>query len=38
VIDGDVVMERRQVLSVDEDEILTRLQRHAQSLWNRAAA
>jgi 5-methylthioadenosine/S-adenosylhomocysteine deaminase len=37
VIDGKVVMEHRHVLTVDEDEILARLQQHAQSLWDRAA-
>jgi hypothetical protein len=37
VIDGKVVMEHRQVLTVDETEILTRLQQRAQSLWDRAA-
>jgi cytosine/adenosine deaminase-related metal-dependent hydrolase len=37
VIDGKVVMEHRQVLTVDENEILRRLQQRAQSLWDRAA-
>ena len=37
VIDGKVVMEQRHVLTVDEDEVLARLQRCAQSLWDRAA-
>ncbi len=37
VIDGKVVMEHRQVLTVDENEVLTRLQQRAQNLWDRAA-
>jgi 5-methylthioadenosine/S-adenosylhomocysteine deaminase len=36
VIDGEVVMEGRQVTTLDEDEVLTRLQEHAQRLWQRA--
>jgi 5-methylthioadenosine/S-adenosylhomocysteine deaminase len=37
VIDGQVVMEGRNVLTVDEAEVLSDLQRRAQSLWDRAA-
>jgi 5-methylthioadenosine/S-adenosylhomocysteine deaminase len=37
VIDGKVVMEERRLSTVDEDEILTRLQSHAQRLWQRAS-
>jgi 5-methylthioadenosine/S-adenosylhomocysteine deaminase len=37
VIDGKVVMEHGQLLTVDENEILARLQQRAQSLWDRAA-
>jgi len=37
VIDGDVVMEGREVSTIDEGEVLTRLQQHAQQLWQRAA-
>ena len=37
VIDGKVVMENRHVLTVDENDVLSRLQQHAQSLWDRAA-
>jgi 5-methylthioadenosine/S-adenosylhomocysteine deaminase len=37
VIDGNVIMEGRRVLTVDEDEVLARLQSHAQRLWDRAA-
>jgi 5-methylthioadenosine/S-adenosylhomocysteine deaminase len=37
IIDGEVVMEERRVLTVDEDDVLRRLQRHAQSLWQEAA-
>jgi len=37
IIDGKLVMEGRQVRTVDEDRILTRLQEHAQRLWQQAA-
>jgi 5-methylthioadenosine/S-adenosylhomocysteine deaminase len=37
VIDGKVVMERRQMSTVDEVEVLARLQEHAERLWQRAA-
>jgi 5-methylthioadenosine/S-adenosylhomocysteine deaminase len=36
VIDGEVVMEGREVSTLDEDEVLTRLQERAQHLWQRA--
>jgi 5-methylthioadenosine/S-adenosylhomocysteine deaminase len=36
VIDGKVVMERRKILTVDEQEVRDELQRRAQSLWHRA--
>ena len=36
VIDGQVVMEDRQVLTVDEPDVLDRVQAHAQQLWERA--
>jgi 5-methylthioadenosine/S-adenosylhomocysteine deaminase len=36
VIDGQVVMEDRVVRTVDEGSVLTRLQEHAQRLWQRA--
>jgi 5-methylthioadenosine/S-adenosylhomocysteine deaminase len=36
VIDGQVVMEKREVLTIDETEVLSSLQRRAQSLWERA--
>jgi 5-methylthioadenosine/S-adenosylhomocysteine deaminase len=36
VIDGRVVMEHREVRTVDEDSVLTRLQEHAQRLWQQA--
>ena len=36
VIDGRVVMEKREVLTIDETEVLSSLQRRAQSLWERA--
>lgn len=36
VIDGHVVMEDRTVLTLDEQEVLDQLQRHAQQLWERA--
>jgi len=36
VIDGNVVMENGRVLSVDEAEILARLQERAERLWSRA--
>jgi 5-methylthioadenosine/S-adenosylhomocysteine deaminase len=38
VIDGKLVMEQRRVLTVDEGEVLTRLQEHAQRLWKQAAS
>ena len=37
VIDGQVVMEERVILTVDENEILDRLQEHAQRLWTEAS-
>jgi 5-methylthioadenosine/S-adenosylhomocysteine deaminase len=37
IIDGKVVMEGREVSTMDEDEVLNRLQSHAQRLWERAA-
>jgi 5-methylthioadenosine/S-adenosylhomocysteine deaminase len=37
VIDGEVVMQGREVTTLDEDEVLTRLQERAQRLWQRAA-
>jgi 5-methylthioadenosine/S-adenosylhomocysteine deaminase len=37
VIDGKVIMEERRVLTLDEDEVLIRLQEHAQRLWQAAA-
>jgi 5-methylthioadenosine/S-adenosylhomocysteine deaminase len=37
IIDGEVIMEGRAVSTLDEDEVLTRLQERAQSLWQRAA-
>jgi 5-methylthioadenosine/S-adenosylhomocysteine deaminase len=36
IIDGQVVMQDRMVLTVDEREVLDRLQTRAQRLWNRA--
>ena len=36
VIDGRVVMHERNVLTVDEQEALDRLQAHAQRLWEKA--
>lgn len=36
VIDGQVVMEDRRVLTLDEQEVLDRLQTHAQQLWEKA--
>ncbi|MHC4179671.1 MAG: amidohydrolase [Planctomycetota bacterium] len=36
VIDGRVVMQERNVLTVDEQEVLDRLQAHAQRLWEKA--
>ncbi len=36
VIDGQVVMEHRRVLTVDEAQVLKRVQVRAQSLWQRA--
>jgi len=36
VIDGQVVMHDRNVLTIDEQEVLDRLQAHAQRLWERA--
>ena len=36
VIDGQIVMEDRQVLTIDERDVLSRLQAHAQQLWERA--
>jgi 5-methylthioadenosine/S-adenosylhomocysteine deaminase len=38
VIDGKLVMENRQVLTVDEDRVLDDLQEHAQRLWEQAAS
>ena len=37
VIDGELVMENRQVRTVDEEEVLSRLQERAQRLWEQAA-
>jgi 5-methylthioadenosine/S-adenosylhomocysteine deaminase len=37
IIDGEVIMEGREVTTLDEDEVLTRLQERAQHLWRRAA-
>jgi 5-methylthioadenosine/S-adenosylhomocysteine deaminase len=37
IIDGEVIMEGREVSTLDEDEVLTRLQERAQQLWQRAA-
>jgi len=37
IIDGEVVMEGREVTTLDENEVLTRLQERAQQLWRRAA-
>ncbi len=37
VIDGKLVVEGRRMLTLDEDEVLRRLQRHAQRLWHEAA-
>jgi 5-methylthioadenosine/S-adenosylhomocysteine deaminase len=37
VIDGEVIMEGRAVSTLDENEVLTRLQERAQQLWRRAA-
>ena len=37
VIDGKLVVEGRRMLTLDEDEVLRRLQRHAQRLWQEAA-
>jgi 5-methylthioadenosine/S-adenosylhomocysteine deaminase len=37
VIDGKPVVEGCRMSTVDEDEILSRLQRHAQRLWQEAA-
>jgi 5-methylthioadenosine/S-adenosylhomocysteine deaminase len=36
VIDGQVVMEDRVVQTVNEGEVLDRLQEHAERLWQRA--
>lgn len=36
VIDGHVVMQDRKMLTIDEQEVLDRLQTHAQRLWERA--
>jgi 5-methylthioadenosine/S-adenosylhomocysteine deaminase len=37
IIDGEIVMEGRELRTLDEAEVLLRLQEHAQSLWSRAA-
>jgi 5-methylthioadenosine/S-adenosylhomocysteine deaminase len=37
VIDGEVIMQGREVSTLDEKEVLTRLQERAQQLWQRAA-
>ncbi len=37
IIDGEVIMEGREVSTLDEEEVLTRLQERAQRLWQRAA-
>jgi 5-methylthioadenosine/S-adenosylhomocysteine deaminase len=36
VIDGKLVMEGRKLSTLDESEVLARLQRHAQRLWEQA--
>jgi len=36
VIDGQIVMEDRTVLTMNEQEVLDRVQNHAQQLWDRA--
>jgi 5-methylthioadenosine/S-adenosylhomocysteine deaminase len=36
VIDGKVVMENREMKTLDEESVLTRLQEHAQRLWQQA--
>jgi 5-methylthioadenosine/S-adenosylhomocysteine deaminase len=36
IIDGKVVMENREVRTVDEGRVLTRLQEHAERLWQQA--
>ena len=36
VVDGQIVMEGRQLLTLDETSILARLQEHSQQLWDRA--
>ena len=36
VIDGRVVMRERKLLTIDEADILSRLQQNAQALWERA--
>jgi 5-methylthioadenosine/S-adenosylhomocysteine deaminase len=36
VVDGRVVMEKRRVLTMDETEVISSLQRRAQSRWERA--
>jgi len=36
VIDGQVVMQERHILTIDEQEVLGRLQAHAQRLWEKA--
>jgi 5-methylthioadenosine/S-adenosylhomocysteine deaminase len=38
VIDGRVVMENREVRTLDEGGVLSRLQEHAQRLWEQAGA
>lgn len=38
VIDGKLVMEGRKLLTLDETEVLARLQAHAQRLWEQADA
>jgi len=38
VIDGQIVMEDRAVLTLNEQEVLERLQQHAQQLWEKAEA
>ena len=36
VVDGQIVIEGRQLLTLDETSILARLQEHSQQLWDRA--
>jgi 5-methylthioadenosine/S-adenosylhomocysteine deaminase len=36
IVDGKVVMRARQILTLSEEDVLKRLQEHAQRLWDRA--